>query len=103
MKIKRYNGLLPLIKFYRKEDTILLKYNNKLFEATEENINLLKEYLELPYKLSFYGININRVINILNILNDEKSKLFFYRENDLKNNLIMHHAIFLEKEKVKRK
>ena len=98
MKIKKYNSLTPTIRFYKEKDEIYYRYNNKLIKV-DNNLELLKEQLILPYKLSFYGLPIEMVDNILKIFNDENNKLFWYREEKNTIDLIIYHAIFLEREK----
>ena len=103
MEIKTYNGLTPIIKFYKDGNEIIYKYNDQLYKG-EKKLEILKSQLVLPYKFSFYEIPIEIVENILKIFNNDDVNLFWYREKSLNNyNLKNYHAIFLKKVKVKRK
>lgn len=103
MIVKTYNGLLPKIRFYNIEENIYYEYNNQKNILSLEGLNNLENVLELPYKLSFYNIPLEQVNDLLKIFKKDDAKLFFYRENDLKSNNIIIHAIFLENIKVKKR
>ena len=102
MDVKIYNRLSPTIKFYNQLNIILCEYNSNFEIVNDDYLEQLRKEINLPYKVSFYNIPIEIVNKILNILDTDNAKLFWYREKDSKNDLIAFHAIFTEKIKTKK-
>ena len=102
MDIKEYNGISPIIKFYKNGNFITYEYNNKLMILNDDNLTILKYMIDIPYKVSFCGIPINIINNVLDKLDNDNVKYFGYREKDSKNDMIVYHAIFTEKVKIKK-
>lgn len=102
MTVKMYNYLMPTVSFYKKRNIVLYEFNDNLIVVNDNNLEILKNQLNLPCKISFFDISLELFEKIINILNNENSKLFWYREKNPKNDIISYHAIFLEKEKIKK-
>ncbi|MBR3661066.1 MAG: hypothetical protein IKN63_04080 [Bacilli bacterium] len=102
MNIKEYNSLEPKIEFYSNDSSIYFKVNNNLYIYNNTNIEYLKNMLELPYKISFYGLSNANIERILNDLKNNDNRIFCYRVKNPKTDTIVFHAIVTKKIKIKK-
>ena len=100
--MKTYNSLKTDVTFYKLEDEVCFEYENCIYKTNSKTLALLKDKLELPYKISFKGLSKFVVKKILLDIKDNNGKLFCYREKDYINDYIIYYAILTEKEKVKK-
>ena len=103
MNIKVYEGYSkPIVSFFHLGKDICYRYESNIEKVNLDTLNILKEQLELPYKVSFYGINRANIGRILKDMKDEDTEIFCYPVKNPKTNLLKYHAIFTKKIKIKK-
>jgi len=102
MNIKEFKGLEPKVEFIKLGSGVCFKFENNMYKFDNDTMEYLNKKLELPYKVSFYGLSRANIGRILSYLKDDDNEIFWYRVKNPKNNVFIFHAIIREKIKIKK-